>query len=583
MSLISGKYWTGDPKIKPDAWGPFEDVQAAIRENADRVYGFKPGNIKAYIPFWEMAGYNPIDIVIGSKNYFDYTGNVVLEKNAANFNSTSTPSFVFSKQPLIQASSDVCLVITLTPHAWYGGYPGIFRSGLYGTSREAFTFIGSTGLPWIFWDGGDVLKPSSGYSLSLNNKYTVCFYVSSNDHAYFISNGKIQHSASHSRTTREFEFHRYGFNYTLTEFVKGLHDNLLILQNISLDSAIKLTDNPYGLLQPITRRSYFIPSGEITIKTISDSGFCSDNISGISNQLSVIDIGSGIDGFYGMSAELYVSDAGVSSESVKPIAAISVNDTASAIDAITQILSYCSVVDSGSAADSIANILASVAVTDAGSGFDIITVLKELLKTVTDSCSCVDAISQITVSSSVSDSASGIDILSQVLADISVADNGSGADFLSLITDILKTISDAGTGVDSVSIQPVSVSVQDVGLALDLIGNIAVELSITDSATADEIISTIKTKLIAVSDYGIGSDNQSISVSLTVADTMTAIDAIKQIINSLSISDAGFGIESISKIDLDNTPTGHVRITITLKAPGISITSRSQGINISTQ
>lgn len=53
MGLISGKYWTGDPKIKPEAWGP----KSTVSSNA--VDYFNSNNIDfpiAYWPMWESAG-----------------------------------------------------------------------------------------------------------------------------------------------------------------------------------------------------------------------------------------------------------------------------------------------------------------------------------------------------------------------------------------------------------------------------------------------------------------------------------------------------------------------------------------------
>ena len=52
MSLVSGKYWTGDPKIKPDAWGPVEDVKSQVLSYSN----FYRLPIYDVIPFWEKSG-----------------------------------------------------------------------------------------------------------------------------------------------------------------------------------------------------------------------------------------------------------------------------------------------------------------------------------------------------------------------------------------------------------------------------------------------------------------------------------------------------------------------------------------------
>jgi len=54
VSLISGAFFRGDPTIKPEAWGPVEDVQAAIKENIANIYGIPAPFL--YMPVWEKNG-----------------------------------------------------------------------------------------------------------------------------------------------------------------------------------------------------------------------------------------------------------------------------------------------------------------------------------------------------------------------------------------------------------------------------------------------------------------------------------------------------------------------------------------------
>jgi len=87
MALSSGKYWTGDPDVKPDQWGPAADVQAAIRENAAGM-GIDPPLI--IMPFWENAGGKFYDYV-SLLGYTNPSGELppALDKNSAVFSNNA--------------------------------------------------------------------------------------------------------------------------------------------------------------------------------------------------------------------------------------------------------------------------------------------------------------------------------------------------------------------------------------------------------------------------------------------------------------------------------------------------------------
>ncbi len=572
MSFVNRKLY----KQKPQAWGPVSAVQASIFKNAEKVGIPIPDS---FIPTWENAGYNVFDYLynvngtkqgnwgksalteIDSNSRVNVSIPSALEQGASNF-----AVFSFEFHGVIASNSENVYAL------WLQGAPGTQFSAIkYSYSTEKFSVYSYNGEFSTTGTYGD-------YTYDFPATHFV-FTIDSNNNAISIyADGKLlEVFAGTCQWSQVGGSIYYGGKPGTLGIVRRL-DYAKLWHNVILtpDQVAYSHDNPYFLMNRVPPVFYSVPGGAITIKTITDTGSGIDGIAQISNILSVSDSGSGFDVFAGFAAGISVVDVGSGTDAVQPAASVTVQDTGVAIELIQQISAACSVADTGTGADNIGRLLASLFVSDTGAGADIITVLKELLKTVTDSGTGTDSVSQLLATVSVGDTGSCTDTISQILADISVSDTGAGADFINLLKDILKTISDTGSGSDSVSIQPVSVSVYDAGIALDLIGHIAVALSVSDAGTIAEIISTIKTKMVTVTDIGTGSDSAPIiSVSLTVSDTAAALDLVGQVINSLTVSDTGTGLESITKTDFDILPSGKVMVTFTIKTPGASFAMRT--------
>lgn len=553
-------------KQKPTAYGPPSAVQASIFKNAEKI-GIDKNSLISLIPLWEKAGtvihdYSKLN-TDGSftPNLSYWKDNSIYFHNASGYCAVSIPSGLTNLSILFgTATATATTGSYLSCGISYGNW------GIWGAA-EGIRFVRKgASARGILIPVAD-FRSFNNYNIAITHKSTPAqkFYVDGEQ--VFTDTTTLSYNTSwfFGGTSSSYA----GINGYIDQFM--LFDTVLIAHQIAY-----LSDNPYFLLHRVPPVFYSVPGGAITIKTITDTGSCLDEIAQISNIFVLSDTGTCLDGFSGLIAGISVVDAGSGVDTVKPIASLTVQDTGSAIDLIQQISAACSVADTGTGTDSIGQLLASLVVSDAGAGADVITVLKELLKTVTDSGTGTDSISRILASLSVSDTGSSTDTISQIMAGVSVSDAGSGADFINLLKDILKTISDTGSGSDYVSIQPVSVSVQDAGTALDIIGHIAVALSVSDAGTIAEIISTIKTHMVTVTDIGTGYDSEpTIAVSVTVSDAAAALDVIGQVINALAVSDTGSGLDRITKTDFNILPSGKVMVTFTIKTPGASFAMRT--------
>jgi hypothetical protein len=311
-------------------------------------------------------------------------------------------------------------------------------------------------------------------------------------------------------------------------------------------------DNTTGVLDDWEAGN--ISSGPTSI-SVSDAGAGADSVS-VSVALDVSESGTGADNFPGMAVAVPITDQGQGSEVVSPVVSLSVQDTAAAVDAISQIFNALLVPDAGSAVDSLAQALVNLSISDSGGGNDSVSP---------------------NISLSLSDAGTALDVVGSIVAYLAVADEGTGTDGLSLITDILKIVMDSGTGSDSVSVPGVSLSIGDSAIGQDLITQLAAALSIQDFAAATDLISTLKTRLVQVADSGTAADAVSMSVSLMVSDVATALDAVGQVLNSLSVPDTGTGFDSVVKTDFDLLPAGKVRITFSMKIPGVTFAIKKPG------
>lgn len=187
-----------------------------------------------------------------------------------------------------------------------------------------------------------------------------------------------------------------------------------------------------------------------------------------------------------------------------------------------------------------------------------ITILQEILKTITDIASAIDNLSiqavlftsedangqdllSIQIAFSLGDVGAGVDSPS-IAAALGITDGALGGDFLDLSASI--PVSELGSGLDVLSQLLANLSLSDTGLGAEL-PNISANLSISDSGSGLDAVSLTTALLKSVADIGLGSDQLNISVSLSVADVGTGDEALA-IQVSLQITDSGLGTETIA-------------------------------------
>lgn len=265
MSWISGKYWTGDPSIKPDAWGPFEDVKAAVRENANRIYGIDPVSLLGYWPLWESAGvsvHNFGSFNGGNGSFIDGVSHI---NNGLSFNGSDG---------YVDLGADIKSALNTHPEITLWGI--VSASALTGDHEIIASGSGTENGMELRYDVGDnsfqfVIYPKyakfSQSSPVVGKVYSVFGVLSVDNGLSIYVNGEVGATVvSYNAIPNDNETIKFGAarnnDGVLQRFLNGkLYSSGIFATALSANTISLLNDNPYGLLQPITRRRYFLPDG----------------------------------------------------------------------------------------------------------------------------------------------------------------------------------------------------------------------------------------------------------------------------------------------------------------------------------
>jgi hypothetical protein len=111
-----------------------------------------------------------------------------------------------------------------------GVNPGFWRSdtALNACNGKEFNiFQSDTGLPWIRWNGSEILRPNSGYSVPLNTWVYLSYVVENGGPGcYFYVNGELKHSNTHSQSITSFPIRIFGCQCNLVEKIAGKYANV---------------------------------------------------------------------------------------------------------------------------------------------------------------------------------------------------------------------------------------------------------------------------------------------------------------------------------------------------------------------
>lgn len=186
-------------------------------DGLNTLVSFDAGNIQSFVPgttTWrnisKSGGYNAT-LVNGPLYSPDGGGSIVLD--------TTNDYFSFPTSIPIVAGSDYtfCAFIKPTSLDTGSGGAGLWR---YADSYWLI-FQDFNNRPWVRWAGTDILKPASGFSLSLNQWVHVAFVISSASSVQFYANGDLKHSASHAKVTTAASIAYLGYQFSTAYQVSG--------------------------------------------------------------------------------------------------------------------------------------------------------------------------------------------------------------------------------------------------------------------------------------------------------------------------------------------------------------------------
>lgn len=272
MSLISGKYWTGDTKIKPEAWGPVSSVQSTIYNNADN-FGINPKDAGVLLLLWEKAGKFPL-------NY----GSLPLQPFRAGTDSNSVPWAHegldcvndYRKFALQTASGTVRFPYSGHVHmriknrAALGGnnYLFYFRDGATNSRLGLNLSYGDV----LYFAHGDVYTSSSLGSLGVDvgDIFDLSVNYSPSGLDIYVNGEFFTTAIGNSWSDTGAGLNRYGFldidgttNYGYSNGDVYIYQHFTT--ELTSDQIAVLSDNPYAMIQPPTLRTYFIPDGDVTL------------------------------------------------------------------------------------------------------------------------------------------------------------------------------------------------------------------------------------------------------------------------------------------------------------------------------
>ena len=272
MGMISGKYWAGDPTIKPDTRGPVSSVQSTIFNNADR-FGINPQDVGVLFPLWEKVGKFPL-------NY----GSLPLQPFRAETDSNLLPwtheglnCVNYYRKFSLQTSTGTVrfpysghVHMRIKNREITGGYNFLF----YFRDSQTISRIGlnlSYGSTLNFSHGDAFLPaPLGSIGVSSGDVFDISVNFSPDGLDIYVNGEFFTTASGNSWTDSGDGFNRYGFldidgstNYGYSNGDVYLYQHFTT--ELTSDQIAMLSDNPYALIQPTTRRSYFIPDGDIPV------------------------------------------------------------------------------------------------------------------------------------------------------------------------------------------------------------------------------------------------------------------------------------------------------------------------------
>lgn len=144
---------------------------------------------------------------------------------------------------------------------WYGtlvtntfGNPGFIRDGSTSNGGNFFSLNGSTaGRPWIRWNGNDILKPTTGETMVIDQLATCAYVVIPGEWAGWYLNGRLEHSTTHAQTSGNYSIYNIGYQSAGNENARGYYHAAYLWRRALVAAEIHaLHLDPYAMFRPPT-------------------------------------------------------------------------------------------------------------------------------------------------------------------------------------------------------------------------------------------------------------------------------------------------------------------------------------------
>ena len=106
-------------------------------------------------------------------------------------------------------------------------------------------------LPWIRWNGIDILKPASGTPFPTGEVFMGVYTVKNAKDAIVYLNGRQEHYATHSTSTPSFDIYNLGWQSDPVERIDGVWITSMIWNRaLTASEVLQLYRNPYQMFDP---------------------------------------------------------------------------------------------------------------------------------------------------------------------------------------------------------------------------------------------------------------------------------------------------------------------------------------------
>ena len=103
-------------------------------------------------------------------------------------------------------------------------------------------------LPWIRWNGIDILKPASGTPFPTGEVFMGVYTVKNAKDAIVYLNGRQEHYATHSTSTPSFDIYNLGWQSAPAERIDGVWITSMIWNRaLTASEVLQLYINPYAM------------------------------------------------------------------------------------------------------------------------------------------------------------------------------------------------------------------------------------------------------------------------------------------------------------------------------------------------